>query len=404
MTTAISFADLSTLMHKLSVLFWLRKDKQNKIGECPVYCRITVNGDRAPEFSIGEKLTESEWDSKLQTSTNEEVNGKLNFIRNKIKQKFYDLGGEVTAKDLKDAFFGNIPENKSFAQIAELYQEYINDIAGKPERMGLGTHARYSRWLAEVTKFFTDKYSDTPAKNYHFPHMETLKDHWLMSEYEVSVINKRLTFVKQVFKWSVLHGHIPSAPVREYPLMKLKLKPKVQLTTEEMSRIEQFKFPSQKLQEVADLFIFQCYTGVAYVDLMNFTEINICELELDGETIPIIEYFRSKTDEKAQLPALPQAIGIISKYQGKLPKISNQRYNDYLKTVAGIVGITKNITTHVGRKTFAQVQFDQGIYSLPTIASFLGHANTKTTTNSYININQGRMLGEIREHRRRHAS
>lgn len=103
---------------------------------------------------------------------------------------------------------------------------------------------------------------------------------------------------------------------------------------------------------------------------------------------------RQKSSELALLPLFPKAKEIIEKYDHKLPLISNQKYNEYLKEVAHLVGITKHLTTHTFRKTAAQIWIDAGI-SAETVARMMGHANSKMTLSRYANVSEKRISEEI---------
>lgn len=147
----------------------------------------------------------------------------------------------------------------------------------------------------------------------------------------------------------------------------------VYLSTEEINKIREYK-GIDRLEKVRDLFLFQCLTGMAYIDMQNLKAEDIRE--------NFIMKPRQKTDRVPQMiPLLPEAQQIIERYSGFsycFPRISNQKLNAYLQEIANIKGISKKLTTHVGRHTFATVMLEKGL-PLETISHILGHASTDTT-------------------------
>jgi site-specific recombinase XerD len=157
------------------------------------------------------------------------------------------------------------------------------------------------------------------------------------------------------------------------------------LTREELEILEQKEFTIPRLAKVRDVFIFCCYTGLGYADVEKLTPHDITT-GIDGEKWIIT--FRKKTNHRSPVPLLPKAIEIIDKYKdypenaakGKLlPMGSNQRMNGYLKEIADICGISKNLTTHLARHTFATtVTLANGV-PIETVSKMLGHSSIKTT-------------------------
>ena len=146
------------------------------------------------------------------------------------------------------------------------------------------------------------------------------------------------------------------------------------LTEEEVNKIKNFKTDNEKLIKVRDLFIFQCYTGLAYVDLMNFSSDWI--IESDG--YKMFSNSRSKTDVRFTSLLLPEAENILLKYYGKLPKLSNQKYNDYLKIIEAGAKLKKHLTTHVARHTFATYLLNNDV-PIETVSRAVGHTSIKQT-------------------------
>ncbi len=157
------------------------------------------------------------------------------------------------------------------------------------------------------------------------------------------------------------------------------------LTEEELSRIYNKRFSSERLTLVKDIFIFSCYTGLAYIDVKGLKKDHIA-IGIDGEKW--IFKNRQKTDTKSKIPVLPIAQEIIQKYENHprclnedtiLPILTNQKMNSYLKEIGDLCDISKEITFHMARHTFAtSVTLTNGV-PIETVSKMLGHKNIQTT-------------------------
>lgn len=200
-------------------------------------------------------------------------------------------------------------------------------------------------------------------------------DHY-MKDKDLSyvTINKMHTLFKMYIKEAINKEYIIKNPYNNFTPSKAKNNDPVFLTVEEIDKIKKVVPLNEKIEKVKDLFIFQCYTGLSYVDLSRFSKNDITEI--DG--YKAIRSSRKKTDESFVTLFLPDAENIAEKYGYNLPKISNQKYNDYLKLLSAAANINKNVTTHTGRHTFATYLLNKGI-PIETVARTLGHSNLKQT-------------------------
>ena len=171
-------------------------------------------------------------------------------------------------------------------------------------------------------------------------------------------VMKHLERFRKMVTMAVKMEWIDRDPFEKYQLKFHRVEREF-LSAEELIRIENKEFKIVRLQWVRDLFVFSCYTGLAYIDTMNLTPGNIT-LGIDGEYW--ISTCRQKTDQPVRVPILPRAWEIIEKYhthprslqKGTIfPNISNQKLNSYLKEIADLCGIEKNLTFHLARHTFA---------------------------------------------------
>jgi len=181
------------------------------------------------------------------------------------------------------------------------------------------------------------------------------------------------------------------------------------LTKEELTRLETKQFKIERLQQVLDMFLFSCYTGLAYVDLAELTPGNIIT-GIDGNLW--ISTNRAKTETSVRVPLLPRAKELMEKYADDpralnsgtvFPVISNQRMNGYLKEIAEICGISKDLTFHIARHTFATtVTLSNGV-PIESVSKMLGHTSIRTTqiyakvVESKLSEDMGRLQARLAE-------
>lgn len=185
---------------------------------------------------------------------------------------------------------------------------------------------------------------------------------------------KRHNALKRIIKEAINRKLCDSNP---YDLFKVKpgqSKKPVFLNEKEIQQIINYTPTVDKVKKVKDLFLFQCFTGLAYVDMSKFDKSYI-EI-VHGHKV--INSSRQKTDQEFITLLLPQAEAILKKYDYTLPKISNQKYNDYIKLLAAGAGIDKRLTSHAARHTFATYLLNKGI-PIETVAKAMGHSNIRMT-------------------------
>ena len=172
------------------------------------------------------------------------------------------------------------------------------------------------------------------------------------------------------------------------------------LTRDELKAIEQTTMSIERLEKVKDVFVFSCYTGLAYVDIEKLTKENIV-IGIDGQKW--VYTFRAKTGNKSNIPLLPAAIAIIEKYQNYpeninkkrlLPTITNIKTNAYLKEIADLCGIKKHLTFHMARHTFATtITLNNGV-PIETVSKMLGHSKI-TTTQIYAKVLESKVSDDM---------
>ena len=199
-----------------------------------------------------------------------------------------------------------------------------------------------------------------------------------------NTVVKNIKIIKRVIHISIINKWLSEDPFREINVGYRETY-RGYLTQEEIENIYTKELTISRLDRVRDCFIFQVYTGLAHTDLLDLSEDDI-QTGIDGGRWIVIN--RKKTGVRSSIPLLPRAVAILQKYaddpwclaMGKLlPVSSNQKMNAYLKEIADLCGITKRLTTHLARHTFATtITLSSGV-PIETVSHMLGHSDLKTT-------------------------
>ena len=227
---------------------------------------------------------------------------------------------------------------------------------------------------------------DYPLKNLKMSFISEF-EYYLKAEkkFKPHTVYKTIQRFRQMIKLAVGLDYLVKDPFLLYKTHKPK-KEVVFLTTEELKELEEHQFASERLQQVADMFIFCCYTGLPYQEMANLKRSDIITGFDQQQWISIT---RQKTDRRYSIPLLSKAKDILEKYsedEDILPIVSNQRFNSYLKEIAEIVGIKKHLTHHLARKTFASTILLYNDVPMEIVSELLGHSEMQTTQNHYAKV------------------
>ncbi|MBP1164692.1 integrase [Chryseobacterium sp. PvR013] len=371
--------------------FFLKSSKNEKIRH--IYVRITVDGI-PKETSTKRKWYPNRWDQKegKAVGTKEDakiINLFLVSLMSKINSHRTELmnnGIPITSIDLINFINGKYkPRNK----VLEEFQEH-NDEMGKLVETGeyaKGSHDRYITARSHVQEFIKYQYNkqdiEFRALNYEF-----VKDYDLYLKTVRKCSNntslKYISNFKKIVLRAVAKEIIPKDPFKLFIGKKTKVKKKP-LTKAELKRIEEKEFSSERLSVVRDIFVFQCYTGLSYIDAFQLKWEDIKEAN-DGSSW--IMSSRQKSKSETDIPLLSKALEIISKYKDNplcikrgsvLPGRSNQKMNEYLKEIAVLCNVNAILNTHKARRTFAStVTLNNGV-SIHVVKEMLGHHSVKQT-------------------------
>jgi integrase/recombinase XerD len=383
--------------NKLSIRFVINKAKINKRGLCPISCRLTFRLKRKA-ISTGEFINPSDWNAKKQkasskTIANQQINLQLEIISANIKKAYLQLqlaGVEFTVEDIFNNYIGK-PDNKEY-EVIQYFKEFLDK---KRKLVGidiqLGTWKKFNYAHEQVRDFLKWKYGkqDHPLSKLKLQFLHDF-EYYLKTERNQSqvTINKAIQRFRKSIKEALGEGILEKDPFVEHKPGRVR-KEVIFLSTDELKLFEDYHFTQPRLQLVQDLFIFCCYTGLAYHEMSNLKKEHIIN-GFDGNEW--IQMKRRKTNKMISVPLLPKAMAILEKYNEvgdyALPRFSNQKINSYLKEIGGVVGINKSITHHMARKTFASTVLLYNDVPMEIVSELLGHSSIKITQEYYGKIVQ----------------
>jgi site-specific recombinase XerD len=377
---------------RISVLFYLKKGNMNIKGEVPVQLRITVNGKRL-EMSTDRMVNPDLWiqGSNSVKGTKEEgrvLNTFLNNLETNVYKAINTLelsGKEVTLNALRAVLKGDDQQSHTLINLFKYHNTRMKSLVGID--FAIGTYKRYVVTLGKVEAFLKNQFKKDDIRIDDLDHAFITNFEFYLKTIDKIQNNTAMKYIKNLKK--VVRIAIENEWLDRDPFIRFKCTYKdpnrKYLSESELKSLESKSFQVQRLDQVRDMFVFSCYTGLAYADMDALTPADV-KFGIDGERW--ITTYRQKTDSRSSIPLLPKAVAIINKYKdhpesnntGKLlPVLSNQKLNAYLKEIATVCGITKNLTFHTARHTFATtVTLTNGV-PIETVSRMLGHTNIKTT-------------------------
>lgn len=381
-------------MSTFSVLFWVHTSRANKNNCSTIYARITINGKRV-SISLKQKVNIDLWDMQRQRARGNGANSKqvnlyLDEVKSDIVRSYRDLKAEskiLTPQLIKARFLGEDIRTHSLKNIFN----YHNDKLGI--KLAPKTLCHYKTSQKYILEYISDEYNKEDIYlqdlDYEFVlGFESFLRSYQPRHYQGGIGNNAvMKHIQRLRRMITLAYHMEWIERDPFVKFKPKLEKKERefLTEKELERIEKFATPIERLAVVKDLFVFGCYTGISYGDIMDLSKKNIVR-GIDGDQWLMAN--RNKTGTPFKIPILPAAELLIHKYEnhhrthfnGKLlPTISNQRLNSYLKELADLCAINKNLTFHMARHTFATtVTLTNGV-PIETVSKLLGHTKLATT-------------------------
>lgn len=380
------------MKNNVSTLFYLKKPKNYASGQVPIYLRITVDGVRT-EFTSGKSCDPARWNAKANCmiGAREEVrsfNHYLFTLEKQIDQVHTDLvtqGKEVTAQSIKNQYLGKQETPHNLLVAFQDHNDKVEALLGKD--FTKGTLTKYNTTLKHIKSFLKSKYkaSDLLVSNVDY-HFITEFDFYLRTQCGCAnnAAVKHLKNLGKVIRICLANRWIAYDPFLGHR-NKMKKVSRVVLTEQELTLLAEKEFAIARLRVVRDAFLFCCYTGLSFIDVQQLTKSEVRQ-GVDGSAWIIKS--RHKTGITTHIPLLPLAEEIITRYvehpqiadsERVLPIASNQKMNAYLKEVADLCAISKHLTFHIARHTFATtVTLGNGI-PIESVSKMLGHTDIRTT-------------------------
>lgn len=383
-----------TTTHTLNVHFWLKRPSIKKDGTTPIYARIWI--DSIPiDISTKVAVLEKYWcnkanRAKARTKDSKGINDLLDGIIINIKNAYQQLkeeGRPITAHSLKSRYLGKDKAVLTCRDLMDYHRE--NELA----KLEPGTAKNYSATEKYIGRFIKKEFKSYDINlaqiDYSFivkfeGYLRTCPPLRKSQPLNNNGIMKHMERLQKFTTLALKHGWIKTNPFALYQL-KFEEFDCAFLDRDELDTVAGLSISKSSLRLVRDVFIFSCYTGLSYIEIKNLKRSDIVT-GIDGEQWIMVR--RQKTKTPVKLPLLDEANAILEKYSdypteknhySLLPVFSNQKINKYLKEIAKLCNIEKNLTFHVARHTFATTIALLNDVPIETVSKILGHTKLSTT-------------------------
>lgn len=388
------------LSHYMTLLFWFRKNVRALHRPGTLYCRVTVDKVEF-NFATAVRVHKDEWDA-----TRQQVRGRgdaarvgnqqLTQLADGLREAFNLLekeGTYITPARVVDRYQHPQARVVSLLEAAGRFLAY-RDTQVSSNQITASTREADGVRLARLEEWLTDtKRLEMRPAEFSSRKAEQFLDYLLAKPRSRNYSLKVLDTVRALLKWCVRVELLDRNPMEGFEAAKEKPGPPVFLTPSELIKLWYYEFHTQALRKVADLFLFQCFTGLAWQDMVNFRGSEHLVPQPNGSVL--LRLPRQKTDVLTMIPLFRPAFDILAKYGGEqLPVPSNVYLNRTLKQVAYLVGLTQHITTHVGRKTAGMVLLQDGV-PMTIVSRVLGHSSVGMTEKYYSQVLPGTVLNEM---------
>lgn len=377
---------------KLSILFYSKTSKITKDGLVPIYLRVTINGERF-EQSTQRYILPAKWSAEAgKAKGNSEESKTINYYLDSLKQNVYDYQAEIireklqfSAQTFRAKWLGVCARTHTILEVFHTHNEQLKELIGID--CSKATYGKYRTTYDHTASFIKWKYQlndyEVSKLNYDFlSDFEFYLKSVLKNKHNTAI--KYLTNFRKVVGICIKNNWLSHDPFYGYKMSKKEVVRDF-LTEDELQRLSAKEFGNERLNQVRDIFIFSCFTGLAYIDAKRLKRSDI-SIGIDGEKWIFTR--RKKTDSPTRIPLLPTVLQIMEQYKehpkcmfdgSLLPVPSNAKLNAYLKEIADICGINKNLTFHIARHTFATtITLNNGV-PIETVSKMLGHKSLKIT-------------------------
>ena len=375
----------------MTITFVCRGSKvSKKDGLTPLELYVIINGKRR-YVSLNRRINPKTFNPKKQmVRGDDQTNEYIEAVRMRcysIETEMLKRGLLLTTDTFVYAFKNGIKHNS--ITVYALFDEFMQKQEEK-RKVGLITQAIYVKYRCTIRYCKEAMQTDKMLSDLTTSDMEDIYTYMLgrMANNSAICYMRKL---KTMLIYAIREGYISQNPFT-FKFHKDKVE-KEPLTLEEVRLIRTKELGSKSIKNIRDLFIFQCYTGLAFRDMASLSEKDI-KIDKDGKEWIVKE--RIKTGVPAFIPILPVVKEILVKYNYHLPTLTNQKYNSYLKEIQEVCGIKKTLHSHLARHTCGTLLLNAGVDML-TVSKVLGHSSTKTTEAVYAKLLPETIMHRVEE-------
>jgi len=314
------------MKHKISILFYVKSSKASKNGLTPIYQRITINGSRI-ELSTSKFVEKSKWNAAAgkMKGTNEEarlINSHLDILKTKVHETenwMINNNHEINVQTFKNKLLGIEEKQRKLILIFEDHNKKMKELIGK--EFSINTYKKYETTLSHIKQFIQHQYSinDISIKQVGIAFINDF-DFYLRNIKNCNN-NSTIKYIRnfgKIIKQCYINDWIEKDPFLKYK-GKVREVERIYLIQDEIESLLNKEFKIKRLELVRDMFIFSCFTGLAYIDVFNLTKSNII-IGIDGGKW--ISTHRQKTESASKIPILPVTQMVIDKYENVYADIS----------------------------------------------------------------------------------
>lgn len=362
-------------MSNFNINFTWRKTKE---GQYQAVLTITGNYQRATKHLRFFCVKNPEASKKRKYLPNELEIIKLDVL--KIIQKMEQNGLELTPKSILECYENGI--NPTTHKLSQVCEEYLEILRKRVTERTVNRHINYVKLLITLV-------GDMEMEKYNRGHIEQFKNH-ITSIYKPATSICVWKKTKAIFKYALDCGYMTTNPFSNITIKQER--PEITyLDKESIDKLKAAVMPNESLQNIVDCALFQIASGLAYCDLKELEESDI--KSINGTYY--IKKERVKTGHNFVAFILPFGVDIWKKHNGKLPVISNQKYNSYLKVVGDILNINQRLHTHLFRHTYCTLLLNSGV-PLEVVSKAAGHTNTLITQQYYAHLEDLTIINTIK--------
>ena len=378
-------------VEKFKVLLYLKKSGLGKSGKAPIMGRITVNRTMA-QFGCKLSCTPELWnprESRLNGKSREavETNAKIDKLLLAVNMAFDNLVErkiDFDATDVKNHFQGSMETQMTLMRMTDVVCDDLK------ARIGIDraktSYSTYHYMRLTLGEFIGHQYK---VKDLAFGQLteQFIHDYQVFAMenkgYAIDTVRHHLAILKKICRLAYKEGYADKIHFQHFTLPKQSDKTPRALSRESFEKIRDVEIePHRKSHILArDMFLFGCYTGVSYADVISITDEN---LYTDDNGALWLKYRRKKNEHRASVKLLPEALALIEKYHDDnrptlFPIVYHPNLRRHMKSLAVLAGVSSTLCYHQARHSFASLITLEAGVPIETISRMLGHSDISTT-------------------------